>query len=236
MKPLILVIEDEPSIFDNISYVLENDGFKTLWARTAGEGRDIFNAEDIALVVLDIGLPDGSGVELCKEIRKDSDCPIIFLTARSDEVDRIVGLEIGADDYVTKPFSTRELCSRAKAVLRRCPSISRLPEATVKDVKLFNVEEERNQISYLGTVLDLSRYEYQILKLMIGHPGRIYSRKTLMNLVWEEPEASMDRTIDTHVKLIRAKLAKIKPGCPIKTRRGFGYYLADDEPKAIPTK
>ena len=228
MKPLILVIEDEPSIFDNISYVFEKEGFRTLWAKTAGEGRDIFNAEDIALIVLDIGLPDGSGVELCKEIRKDSDCPIIFLTARSEEIDRIVGLEIGADDYVTKPFSTRELCSRVKAVLRRGPSISKRPEATVKDVKLFDIEEERSQIIYSGTVLDLSRYEYQILKLLIEHPGRMYSRKTLMNLVWEEPEASMERTIDTHVKLIRAKLARIKPGCPIKTRRGFGYYLELD--------
>ncbi len=229
MKPLILVIEDEPSIFDNISYVLENEGFSALWAKTAGEGRAMFKSGETSLVVLDIGLPDASGMDLCREIRKISDCPIIFLTARSGEIDRIVGLEIGADDYVTKPFSPRELCSRIKAVLRRSPSISgEKGDIQRKDAKLFHVDRQKNQICYAGSVLDLSRYEYRILELLVENPGRIYPRKELMELLWQEPGASTERTIDTHIKVIRAKLAKISHQNPIRTRRGFGYFLSED--------
>ncbi|HBC87527.1 MAG TPA: two-component system response regulator CreB [Lentisphaeria bacterium] len=230
MKQNILIIEDEPSIADNISYVLETEGFNPVWKNTATSGKKSLKNENISLIILDIGLPDGNGFDLCKEIRKDTNVPIIFLTARSEEIDRILGLELGADDYVSKPFSPRELVARVKAVLRRqADPIGTSSLGTAKKAKLdFIVDDEKNRITYCGKILKLSRYEYKMLKLMIEHPGRVYTRKNLMNLVWEEPEVSMERTVDTHVKTIRSKLKEINPRMElIATHRGFGYSLVD---------
>jgi two-component system catabolic regulation response regulator CreB len=166
-----------------------------------------------------------NGLELCKEIRKTHSIPIIFVTARKEEIDRVVGLEIGADDYISKPFSPRELSARVKAVLRRTqhpgtPSFS--PQA-------FQVNESKRQISYYGKVLDLSRYEYEILKTFIRRPGHVYSRDQLMELVWDQPDTSLDRTVDAHIKNVRAKLKATKPEKdPIVTHRGTGYSLRED--------
>ncbi len=231
MKQNILIIEDEPSIADNISYVLETEGFNPIWKNTAASGKKSLRNERIALLILDIGLPDGNGFDLCKEIRKESNVPIIFLTARSEEIDKILGLELGADDYVSKPFSPRELAARVKAVLRRQKESAAVPVAGAgKNIKLdFAVDDEKNRITYCGKILTLSRYEYKILKLLIEHPGRVYARKSLMNLVWEEPEVSMERTVDTHIKTLRAKLKEINPKTElIVTHRGFGYSLIDN--------
>jgi two-component system, OmpR family, catabolic regulation response regulator CreB len=224
MKPRVLIVEDEPAIVDNIQYALETEGFATV-CLSSGESVLPFLAEDsVELIILDIGLPDVSGLELCKEIRKKHSTPIIFLTARTDEVDRVVGLEIGADDYVTKPFSPRELSARVRAVLRRT-----LPhDSSVPPHQLFQVNDSKRQISYHGRVLDLSRYEYEILKTFIGRPGHVYSRDHLMELVWDQPEASLDRTVDAHIKNIRAKLRAIAPESdPIVTHRGMGYSLRE---------
>jgi two-component system catabolic regulation response regulator CreB len=183
---------------------------------------------DIRLIILDIGLPDINGLELFKQIRKVSPLPVIFLTARSEEIDRVLGLELGADDYVTKPFSPRELTARVKAVLRRSgtappPHIPQNPDSP------FSVDEGRRKISYCGQVLELSRYEFNILKTFIRRPGQVFTRDHLMELVWDEPESSMDRTVDAHIKNIRNKLKKIKPGIdPIVTHRGIGYSLKED--------
>lgn len=224
MASKILIVEDEQAIADNIQYALETDGFETLCLSSGRTVIQLLGEQQIDLILLDIGLPDINGIELCKEIRKTYNLPIIFLTARSDEIDRVVGLEIGADDYVTKPFSPRELSARVKAVLRRTQQHDASPPST----QTFQVDESRRQIAYFGNVLELSRYEYEILRTLIRRPGHVFTRDLLMDLVWEEPEASMDRTVDAHIKNIRSKLKAAKPDIdPIITHRGVGYSLKE---------
>jgi two-component system catabolic regulation response regulator CreB len=225
MRPVILVVEDEPAIADTIHYALETDGFEPWVAADGTAALEFLDNKEVDLIVLDIGLPDINGFELCKQIRKQHRIPIIFLTARNEEVDRVVGLEIGGDDYVVKPFSPRELTARVKAVLRRSRSYQPPPANTAA----FEVEVSKRRICYFGCTLELSRYEYEILKTFINRPGRVYTRDQLMEAVWDAPEASMDRTVDAHIKNIRAKLKKIKPDLdPIVTHRGTGYSLRED--------
>jgi len=225
MNPKILIVEDEPAIADTIQYALETEGFDTRHLAAGRPVLDMLENAAIDLIVLDIGLPDISGIELCLEIRKRSPVPIIFLTARDAEVDRVVGLEIGGDDYVTKPFSPRELAARVRAVLRRGTSP---PEAAVTAPD-FGLDESRHLITYFGTPLELSHYEYRLLRIFIQRPGHVYSREQLMNLAWDEPESSMDRTVDAHIKNLRAKLRSVRPGHdPIVTHRGVGYSLKED--------
>lgn len=224
MKPRILIIEDEPAIVDAIQYALETEGFATVCLSSGRPALSLLAGEALDLIILDIGLPDVSGLELCKEIRKHHSIPVIFLTARADEVDRVVGLEIGADDYVVKPFSPRELCARVRAVLRR--TLTR--ESTPISSQVFQVNESKRQVTYYGKILDLSRYEYEILKTFLHRPGHVYSREMLMEIVWDQPESSLDRTVDAHIKNIRAKLKAVAPDCdPIMTHRGSGYSLKE---------
>lgn len=229
MKSLILIVEDEPAIADNIKYALITEGFDADWHSAGGGVLDYLDKNPVSLVILDIGLPDTNGMELCKQIRKRSQIPIIFLTARSDELDKVVGLEIGADDYMAKPFSPRELTARVKAVLRRTEPVKTVTEPTGEDSSVFEVDDNKYQIRYFKKQLELSKYEYQLLSILIKRPGQIFSRDRLMELAWDAPDMSMDRTIDTHIKNIRGKLKKIKPGVdPIKTHRGLGYSLKED--------
>jgi two-component system, OmpR family, catabolic regulation response regulator CreB len=225
MKSKILIVDDEPAITDAIQYALETDGFETICLSTGMPVLPLLAEKQIDLIILDIGLPDISGIELCKEIRKICAKPIIFLTARSEEIDRVVGLEIGADDYVVKPFSPRELSARIKAVLRRTNHNSPGQAAPAA----FQVNESKRQIAYFGKPLDLSNYEYRILTTFIKRPGHVYSRDRLMEMAWDEPESSMDRTVDAHIKNIRAKLKRINSETePIITHRGTGYSLRED--------
>jgi two-component system catabolic regulation response regulator CreB len=225
MTHKIMIVDDEPAIVDTIQYALETDGFETLCLSSGTNVISLLSEDTIDLIILDIGLPDINGMELCKEIRKTCKIPIIFLTARADEIDRVVGLEIGADDYVTKPFSPRELTARVKAILRRSLPASESQTSTSP----FRIDESRRRISYFEKPLDLSKYEYNILKTFIRRPGHVYSRDHLMDLAWDEPETSMDRTVDAHIKNIRAKLKEIKPEIdPITTHRGMGYSLRED--------
>ncbi len=229
-KPTILVVEDEPAIADTIQYALESEGFRCQRLEVGAGVVEVLDSQPVALVVLDIGLPDMSGIEVCRRIRERHDVPVIFLTARSGEVDRVVGLELGADDYVTKPFSPRELAARAKAVLRRAQrgGATSSTAPTPPSGTTFVLDEERRQISYFGTPLDLSRYEYKLLCVLLKKPGRVYSRDQLLDLVWDSPEASLDRTVDAHVKNLRAKLRDIRPDAdPIATHRGTGYSLKE---------
>jgi two-component system catabolic regulation response regulator CreB len=222
----ILIVEDEPTIADTIRYALETEGFAVVWCATAHEAFHTFAQQEIRLIILDIGLPDISGFEFCREIRRESSVPVIFLTARADEVDRVVGLEIGADDYVVKPFSPRELSARVKAVLRRTDSgdSSNRDESNTP----FSVDDNKKRIVYFEEVLDLSRYEYKMLALFVSRPGWVFTRDKLMDMIWEEPESSMDRTVDTHIKTLRMKLHKIRPDLtPILTHRGVGYSLKE---------
>lgn len=225
MRPRILIIEDEPAIADTIQYALETDGCDPVVTGAGASALAIVSREIIDLIVLDVGLPDMSGFDLCKQIRSQTTTPIIFLTARNEEIDRVVGLEIGGDDYVVKPFSPRELAARVKAVLRR----SRTALSSDAIPGAFGINEEKRQIFYLGTLLDLSRYEYDILITFIRRPGVVFTREQLMQMVWESPEASMDRTVDAHIKNLRAKLKAVQSEPdPIVTHRGTGYALRDD--------
>jgi two-component system catabolic regulation response regulator CreB len=225
-KPTILVVEDEPAIADTIVYALESEGFRCRRLEVGAGVVELLDREPVALVVLDIGLPDMSGIEVCRRIRQRHEVPVIFLTARASEVDRVVGLELGADDYVTKPFSPRELAARTKAVLRRARHGGGPPPTPPNTT--FALDEERRQISYFGRPLDLARYEYRLLAVLLKRPGRVYSRDELLDLVWDEPEASLDRTVDAHVKNLRAKLREVRPDLdPIATHRGMGYSLKE---------
>lgn len=225
MPEQILIVEDEPSIADNIVYALGTEGYHAHWRASGGEGLALLDQMTIDLVILDVGLPDMNGFELARKIRRRGETPIIFVTARGEEVDRVVGLEIGGDDYVVKPFSPRELTARVRAVLRRSASraASALPTSTGHPLQ---IDEARRLISLHGRPLDLSRYEYLLLRLLITHPERVYSRDQLMDQVWDAPDMSLERTVDTHIKTLRQKLRALAPDEEwILTHRGVGYSL-----------
>ncbi len=235
----ILVVEDEAVIAQTIDYALKTEGFAPVWVMTGRDALATLRSQPVALVILDVGLPDGSGFDVCREIRHFSAVPVIFLTARSEEVDRIVGLELGADDYVAKPFSPRELTARVRAVLRRgngngngantaiaTPAIS-APPSSVPGTWL--VDEARCRITYRGAPLELTRNEYRLLCTLVASPGRVFSRDQLMQAAWDDPGSALDRTVDAHIKTVRTKLRAVAPDAdPIATHRGLGYSLREE--------
>lgn len=237
MMKKILVIEDESSIADTIVYALKCEGFEPYWCATGMDGLTRCHEGDIDLIILDIGLPDASGFEILKKIRATSSLPVIFLTSRSSELDRVVGLEIGADDYVAKPFSPRELAARVKAVLRRSAQVNPVSNSepdkpsdnivgTEGTAAPFRIDTESMKITYFDQIVELTKCEFRLLAALIAHPGRIYTRDALKEVAWDEPEFSLDRTVDTHIKTIRLKLRAVRSDIdPIETRRGFGYAL-----------
>jgi two-component system catabolic regulation response regulator CreB len=236
MPHRILIVEDEPSIADNILYSLESEGFAPCVCTTGEEAIARAKAEPFALVVLDVGLPDMTGFEVCRQLRAARDVPVIFLTARNSEVDRVVGLEIGGDDYLCKPFSPRELTARIRAVLRRVQGNGRQasaapqPQAEKRDAAASPVEvdEARCHVRYFGEVLPLSRYEFRLLQAFAKQPGRVFSRTQLMEHASDEPEAAMERTVDAHVKSLRAKMKAVREDVEaIVTHRGLGYSLTE---------
>jgi two-component system catabolic regulation response regulator CreB len=228
MLPLrltILVVEDEAAIAETIVYALRTEGFEPLWLTTGREALAALDRQPVALVVLDVGLPDMNGFDVCRELRKRHAVPVIFLTARSGEVDKIVGLELGADDYLAKPFSPRELTARVRAVLRRSNGVVIPPAATT----VWAHDEARCRISYRGKALDLTRNEYRLLAALLASPGRVFNRDQLMAAAWDDPGAAMDRTVDAHIKSLRAKLREVAPEAdPIVTHRGLGYSLREE--------
>lgn len=219
-KRTIWLVEDEASIADTLIYALQTDGFEVEWFSLGQPLLTRLEQTRPDFLILDVGLPDISGFELCKQVRVLCDTPLMFLTARSEEIDRLIGLEIGADDYVAKPFSPREVCARVRVILRRSQP------ATPPPSQLLALDEERARISFHGQPLALTRYEYLLLKTLMQAPGRVYSRQQLMDLVWSGAEESLDRTVDTHIKTIRAKLRERDPHANlILTHRGLGYSL-----------
>ena len=222
--PLILIAEDEPAIADTVLYALRSEGLE---AEHCLLGRDVVprvRAGGVDVVVLDVGLPDRSGFDVCKELRSFSEVPVIFLTARNDEIDRVLGLELGADDYIAKPFSPRELVARVRARLRRSQA-----DATGKDAVAqgdFSIDREGHRIRFRGVALELTRYEYVLLAALLQRPGAILSRTQLMDRGWDSDADSADRTVDTHIKTLRTKLrAAGADADPIRTHRGLGYAL-----------
>jgi two-component system catabolic regulation response regulator CreB len=232
MRTRILVVEDEPAIADTICYALSTDGFEPDWRATGAAALEALAAgTEPGLIILDVGLPDVNGFELFKRLVGHTRAPVIFLTARAEEVDRIVGLELGADDYVAKPFSPRELTARVRAVLRRLGKAAEPEPAPPASARrsAFTVDDERRIITYRGRPLELSRYEYRVLSLLVSRPGRVFSRDDILQHAWDEPEASYDRTVDAHIKTIRAKLKAVAADVdPVRTHRGEGYSLREE--------
>jgi two-component system catabolic regulation response regulator CreB len=219
--PRVLLVEDETAIAETVLYALRAEGFDAVHCLTGGEALQLARQQPFDLAVLDVGLPDIGGFALCRELRRDRDLPVIFLTAQAAEADRILGLEIGADDYVSKPFSPRELVARVRVVLRR----GRTQPAITSPVA-FEHDADGKRIRYRGRLLDLTRYEYGLLAALLQRPGAVLSRAQLMDRVWDDTLESGDRTVDSHVKTLRAKLRDVDEGAdPIRTHRGLGYSL-----------
>ena len=222
--PRILLVEDETAIAQTVLYALRAEGFEAVHCLTGNEALRCARHEAFDLAILDIGLPDIGGFALCRELRLGRDLRVIFLTAQGAEADRILGLEIGADDYVTKPFSPRELAARVRVVLRRGPV-----QAPAGLAMHFQHDADGRRIRYRGQLLDLTRYEYGLLAALLQRPGAVLSRTQLMDRVWGDTLDSGDRTVDTHVKTLRAKLHEVAGDAdPIRTHRGLGYSLDVD--------
>jgi two-component system catabolic regulation response regulator CreB len=218
----ILLVEDEPAIAETVLYALRTAGFAAQHCLTGGEALREAQHASYDLVLLDVGLPDIGGFALCRELRRGRDLSVIFLTAHDAETERIFGLEIGADDYIAKPFSPRELVARVRAVLRR----RRAPADVTASAHGFEHDAEGHRIRYHGRLLDLTRYEYCLLAALLQRPGAVLTRSQLMDRVWGDAVDSGDRTIDTHIKTLRAKLRAVAPEAdPIRTHRGLGYSL-----------
>jgi DNA-binding response OmpR family regulator len=222
MPPRILVVEDEPAIAESVAYALGRDGFSVTLAATASAAATL--AEGADLVVLDLMLPDGSGLDLIALWRNTKRTPIIVLSSRDSEADRVIALEAGADDYVTKPFSPREVVARVRAVLRRSQAEHNLLGAALALV----VDAATRRARANGSNLELTRVEFDVLACLLEQPGRVYSRSELIARVWGDGFAITDRTIDSHVKALRKKVAEAgaEPSL-IETVRGVGYRVTD---------
>jgi DNA-binding response OmpR family regulator len=225
----ILVVDDEQSIVDVLAYNLTKAGHQSLIARDGEQALRLARAEQPDLVILDLMLPGTDGLDVCRELRKDSDLPIIMLTAKDEEVDRVVGLELGADDYVVKPFSVRELMARVKSVLRRAHA-PRKPEPTpILQVGDLQLDITRREASWRSAPFDLTAIQFELLRVMMARPGQVFSREELLNQVWGYDYYGDTRTVDSAVKRLRARLREVAPDCElIVTVRDAGYKLSDD--------
>ncbi len=224
----IVVVDDEESIIKAVRYALEQEGFEVHTAGDAAGGSFIIGEVNPDLLILDIMLPGKSGLELAREIRETSDVPIVMLSARGDEVDRILGLEFGADDYVTKPFSPRELVSRVKAILRRAGRSAGSGHARIVVGELV-IDSDSHQIFMRGEPVHLTTSEYGILHLLARHPGKAYSRANILAELWDEAPVGDERAIDVHIHNMREKIEE-DPKNPeyLLTVRGFGYRLKEE--------
>ncbi|WP_110972440.1 two-component system response regulator CreB [Pseudomonas huaxiensis] len=226
--PHILIVEDEAAIADTLIYALQGEGHSTEWVTLGQAALERQRQQPADLVILDIGLPDISGFETCKQLRRFSEVPVMFLSARDGEIDRVVGLEIGADDYVVKPFSPREVAARVRAILKRItPAASTAPATGTTP---FNIDTLRMQIHYREHPLSLTRHEFRLLQCLLEQPQRVFSREQLLDAVGVAADIGYERTIDSHIKSLRAKLRLVAAEAePIQTHRGLGYSYNPDQ-------
>ncbi len=227
---MVLVIDDEDSIQKLLNAALERDGYRIVGARDAADGLLAFEREQPDVILLDVMLPDLSGREVCRRIRATSAVPIIMLSALDEEVDKVVGLELGADDYNTKPFGMRELRSRVRAVLRRSQLAVATPETDGERLEVGDVllDPARRIVTVDGATVDLTYVEFELLQMLMSSPGRVFSRSQLLDGVWGSSDFREPRTVDVHVRHLREKLEPT-PSEPryIQTVRGVGYRFAD---------
>ena len=225
----ILLVDDEESVQKLLTYPLERDGFRVVPARDGEEALRLFAEETVDLVVLDIMLPKLDGLEVCKRLRAESSVPIIMLTARDDEFDTVLGLELGADDYITKPFSIREFRSRVRALLRRAGAPRRdAAESEPMVAGTVSLDTDRREARVDGRTLDLTYVEFELLRTLVAQPGKVFSRRGLLQAIWGDSSYREPRTIDVHVRHLREKLEQ-DPSEPelILTVRGAGYRLRE---------
>ena len=225
--PLVLVVEDEPAIASILTAYLERDGLRSRMASDGQEALQLFRQLRPDLVLLDIHLPGMDGIDVLRAIRDDSQTPVIMVTALADDVDKLLALRLGADDYVVKPFSPRELAARVKAILRRGP-----PRVSTEAAPTgpFRVDEERCLIHYRGQALNLTLHEFRLLQALLARPGRVFSRELLLQALGVAAQAGYERNIDSHIKSLRAKLRQVAADAePIQTHRGLGYSYAAEK-------
>lgn len=232
----ILVVEDEESYRDPLTYVLRREGFDVVEAATGPDALARFDEGGADLVLLDLMLPGLSGTEVCRRLRLTSDVPVIMLTAKDDEIDKVVGLELGADDYVTKPYSSRELVARIRAVLRRrsAPAPADAPEPEDDELLVagpVRMDVERHTVHVRGELVAFPLKEFELLELLLRNAGRVLTRGQLIDRVWGSDYVGDTKTLDVHVKRVRAKIED-DPANPslLVTVRGLGYKLEDAEP------
>jgi len=230
----ILIVDDEGHIREVIRVALKKAGMDVIEARDGKEALSRFAADKPDLIVLDIGMPEFDGLEVCREVRKSSDVPILFLSARDEEIDRVLGLEIGGDDYVTKPFSPRELVARVNVILRRL--VPRNGEAKAGPAALSQggllIDPEQHLASFSGTPLKLTAIEFGILRALLTRPTSVFNREQLMRAAYQLNIQVSDRTIDSHIRNIRAKLAAVNCDSVIETIHGVGFRLGRCEKQA----
>jgi len=225
MTARILLIEDETAIADTLSFALQREGYAVDWHRLARDGEAALAGAQ--LVILDVGLPDDNGFELLKRIRRHSEVPVLMLTARADEVDRIVGLELGADDYVVKPFSPREVVARVQALLRRTPARPTSPPPIV--IGELELDLWAHQVRLAGRVVALTPKEFRVLEVLGRSPGRVFSREELLARAFGPGYDGLDRTVDVHITNLRKKIESDKQPRYVLTEHGVGYRLATND-------
>ncbi len=229
MNPTILVVDDEPAIVDFLTYNLDKAHYRVLVAHDGISAIEIARREQPDLIILDLMLPGMDGVEVCSTLRREGDVPIIMLTARDEEVDRVIGLELGADDYMVKPFSVRELLARIKTVLRRAKPVSQ-PETEILRVGELVLKPDRHEALWEDDLLQLSTLEFDLLHAFMRHPGQVLGREQLLSQVWGYDYPGDLRTVDTAVKRLRARLREASDDAAklLITVRGVGYKLSDE--------
>ena len=228
MASKILIVEDEPDIVELLVYNLHQAGFETDAVLNGADALEQVKIEPPDLVLLDLLLPEVDGLEVCRTLKRNPETagiPIIMLTAKGEAIDRIVGLELGADDYITKPFSPREVMLRIRAVLRRAPNVPRNKPANQIHIDDLKIDLDRHQVFSDGSVIDLTATEFKILSLFAHSPGRVFTRSILMDAVWGQEYYGIERTMDTHVSRLRRKLGEF--GERIETVHGVGYRLKE---------
>jgi two-component system, OmpR family, response regulator len=221
MKGTILIVEDEQPIAELLRGYLRREGFEAVWARSGEQGLEELSRHPVRLVVLDIGLPGIDGFEVCRRLRARTGVPILILSARDDDVDRVAGLEAGADDYVVKPFSPRELVARVKAILRRAGDGGEVGETLA--VGAVELDRRAHTVTVGGEPVELTSREFELLAALLAHPGAVLSRDRLLELAWRGEFAGGTRTVDVHVAQLRAKLGRADL---IETVRGAGYKVS----------
>ncbi len=225
----ILFVEDEAAIFEPFSKALRRNGFEPVVAQTAAQALEMANRFDPDLVLLDLNLPDGDGSDVCRTLRKSSEVPIVMLTARGTEMDRVLGLELGADDYVVKPFSSRELISRIRAVLRRTRGSSTAPDGPI-EVGTLRLDPGSRSVELAGKPVDVTRKEFDLLAELIARPGQVVTREDLMARVWDVNWFGSTKTLDVHIRTLRQKLGDDSANPRfIETVRGVGFRLIEPE-------